>query len=541
LNPSTGFILLAVVLQIVSLDGTAQDHAPVSARPVVSIIEFADFQCPYCARQAPELRKLQAEYAGRVTVVFKNFPLPIHAHARAAHQAALAAGEQGKFWEMHDLIFAHPGRLSAGDFDYYADQLGLDKDRFYKALRGSATNTVIETDIVEGKKLGITATPTLLIDGHRIQGAQSYAALKRMTEAELKGEEWKIEAPAASAHVKVNTEGAPSKGELSAPVTIVEFSDFQCPFCAKAVAPLEGIMADQQGNLRWVFKNFPLGIHADAPLAHRAALAAGEQGKFWEMHDLIFAHQKIIKRAHLLSLAVQLNLDRERFLKDLDDPRLEARIQADRDEGVKVGVRATPTFVINGEVVSGFSLSRFQEIVRRQLANAVSRGPVDTQASLPELDLTLGPQDAPIKLEWYADLGSPLTARSAFALQQFLSAHAGSVSVQFRNFPLPHRDASMLLHEFALAAAVQGKFWAAEALLLANDKPKDRKELDILAAQLGLDRSRLWQEIESGKYVPYITRDLLHAKEIGVTGTPTFVVGGRRLDGVNGLQLLEEK
>jgi protein-disulfide isomerase len=541
LKPSTGLILLTVLLRILSLDGTAQDHAAVPAGPVVRIVEFADFQCSFCARQAPELRQLQAEYPGRVTVVFKNFPLPIHARARAAHQAALAAGEQDRFWEMHDLIYAHPGHLSAADFDHYADMLGLDKDRFHAALRSGVANTVIETDIAEGKKLGISATPTLLVDGHRIEGAQNYAALKRMTESELKGEKWKIEAPAVFAPVKVNTDGAPSKGELSAPVTIVEFSDFQCPFCAKAVTPLEGIMAGQQGNLRWVFKNFPLGNHADAPLAHRAALAAGEQGKFWEMHDLIFAHQKTIKRAHLLSLASQLNLDLERFQKDLDDPRLEARIQADRNEGVKAGVQATPTFVINGEVVSGFSLPRFQEIVRRQLANAVSPGPLNPQASLPDLDLTLGPQDAPIKIEWFADLGSPLTARSAFALQQFLSTHGGVVRVQFRNFPLPHRDVSMLLHEFALAAAVQGKFWAAEALLLADDKPKDRKELDTLALQLGLDRNRLWREIEAGTHVPYITRDLLLAKEIGVTGTPTFVVDGRKLDGVNGLELLEEK
>ncbi len=512
-----------------------------SASPVVSIVEFADFQCPFCARQAPELRRLQAEYGGRVSVVFKNFPLPIHAHARAAHQAALAAGEQGKFWEMHDLIYAHPGHLSAADFDHYADLLGLDKDRFHSALRGGAANTVIEADLAEGKKLGIAATPTLLVDGHRLQGAQTYAALKRITEAELKGEKWKSEAPVVSAYVKVNTDGAPAKGQLSAPVTVVEFSDFQCPFCAKAVAPLDQIIQNNQGNLRWVFKNFPLGIHADAPLAHRAALSAGEQGKFWEMHDLIFAHQKTMKRRDLLNFASQLHLDLDRFQKDLDDPRFEARIQADQDEGVRLGIRATPTFVINGEVVSGFSSSRFKEIVRRQLANAVPRSPADAKASLPDLDLTLGPQDAPIKIEWYADLGSSLTARSAFALQQFLTTHAGSVRVQFRNFPLPNRDASMLLHEFALAAAVQGKFWATEALLLADNKPKDRKELDALAGELGLDRSRLWKEIDAGEYLPYITRDLLYAKEIGVTGTPTFVVGGRKLDGVNGLQLLEEK
>jgi protein-disulfide isomerase len=541
LKPSSRLLLLVVLLQFAFPDGTAQDHAQASANPVVTIIEFADFQCPFCARQAPELRRLQAEYPGRVVLIFRNFPLPIHARAWAAHEAALAAAKQGKFWEMHDLIYAHPGHLMSADLDRYAEQLGMDKDRFHADLSSRAGDTVIENDLAEGKRLGITATPTVLVNGHRIQGMQSYAALKRMTESELKGEKWTVAAPAIPAQVKVNTEGAPAKGSLSAAVTIVEFSDFQCPFCAKALESLNQTIADNHGNVRWVFKSFPLGIHADAPLAHRSALAAGEQGRFWEMHDLIFAHQKTIKRAHLMNFASQLNLDLERFQKDLDDPRLEAKIQADRDEGIKAGVQATPTFVVNGEMIAGLSPAKFQEVIRRQRASAIPQGHPDTVASLPELELTLGPQDAPIKIEWYVDLGSPLTPRSAFALQQFMAMHAGSVRVQFRSFPLPNRDVSMLLHEFALAAADQGKFWAAEALLLADDNPKDRKELDTLASQLGVDQNRLWKEIESGKYVAYITRDLLHAKEIGVTGTPTFVVGDKKLDGVNGLQMLDKK
>ncbi len=515
---------------------------PAVTDPVVTIVEFADFQCPYCAEQAPDLRRLKADYSGRVVVVFKNFPLPFHARARAAHLAALAAERQGKFWEMHDLIFSHPGRLSTEDFDQYANLLGLDTARFHTDMEAASESAAVDRDVAEGEKLGVTGTPTLFVNGHKLEGVQHYARLKLAIQAELKGEQWLPAArPAVQKRVEVNTKGAPAQGPDSAPVTIVEFSDFQCPFCGGAVPLLKQLMAENSGKVRWVFKNFPLDFHADSPLAHMAALAAGEQGKFWEMHDLIFAHHQAIKHDDLLGLASSLKLDMARFQRDLDDPKLKERIEADKKEGTTLGIEGTPTFVINGEVVSGFSPTEFQGIVDRHLVQGTPAGRLDSQLTVPDLGLSLGPKDAPIKIQWYADLGSPLTARSAVALQQFMSAHAGAVQVQFKNFPLPNRDDSLLLHEFALAAAAQGKFWTVEALLLADSRPKDRNELKSLASQVGLDQNKLWAEIDENKYSPVINRDLIQAQDIGVKGTPTFVVGEKKLDGVNGLDTLNLK
>jgi protein-disulfide isomerase len=519
--------------------------ANLAAAPVVSIIEFADFQCPFCARTAPQLRKLQDEYRGKVQIVFKNFPLSFHSRSKPAHLAALAAGEQGKFWEMHDLIFSHPGHLADSDFDAYAEQLGLDKDRFHTAMHSTLELDKIDSDIAEGKEFGVTGTPTLIVDGHKIEGARTYAYLKRVVESRLNGEDWPNNATAQPAErVAVKTNGAPSLGAPSAPLTIVEFSDFQCPYCAGAAAALEKMVADNPGKIRLVYKNFPLDFHADAPLAHRAAAAAGVQGKFWEMHDLIFQHQRAIKRADLLGFATELKLDISRFERDLNDPDLKANIDADREEGANIGVTGTPTFVVNGKMISGFSEPEFRAMIARESGNGTIAESEDINkeslATLPHLDLSIGPRDAPVSIQWYVDLGSPLTARSAVALQRYIADHSGKVQVQFRNFPLSNHDGSMLLHEFVLAAAAQGKFWQTEALLLADSNTKDRNELKLLATQAGLDQKKLWLEVDAAKYAPLISRDLVSAKELGIAGTPTFVVGRKKLDGVNGLKMLDK-
>ncbi len=499
----------------------------------VTIIEYADFQCPFCAQQAPDVRKLQAEYPGTLTVTFKNFPLPFHKQSRAAHLAALAAGEQGKFWDMHDLIYQSPEHLAISDLDRYAAKLGLDLEKFHRSVEDPGQSKLIDKDIAGGHALGINATPTFVVDGHTLVGRQSYARLKQIIAAELKGESWMNPDP-----VSIDASNAPSQGLETAAVTIVEFSDFECPYCARAVPEVRRIIRANHDNVRFVFKNFPLDIHPDSQLAHMAALAAGEQGKFWPMHDLIFAHQKTIKREDLMGFAAQLSLDMKKFQADLESPLLQARIQSDKQEGERIGVNATPTFYVNGEEFSGFSAERMQTQIDQEVF-LPRPDQAQVTAALPDLDLTLGPKDAPIRVLWYADLTSPLTAKSAIALQQFMAAHVGAVRVEFKNFPLQSHPSALLVHEFALAAAAQGKFWTVESLLLSDPKPKDREELKALAFQAGIDQRRLWSEVNANKYASFISNNLKEARKAGVTGSPTFVVGDRKLDGVNALSALD--
>jgi protein-disulfide isomerase len=156
--------------------------------------------------------------------------------------------------------------------------------------------------------------------------------------------------------VELSTEDSPVLGAPMAPVTIVEFSDFECPFCAAARPMLERIVRESDGKVRLVFKHYPLDQHTHARKAARAAIAAGEQGKFWEMHDKLFENQKQLSKPDLIRYAKELGLDVEPFRKAMKSEETKKRIEADKAEGERVGVKGTPTVFVNGR--------RFEEPLR---------------------------------------------------------------------------------------------------------------------------------------------------------------------------------
>ena len=178
------------------------------------------------------------------------------------------------------------------------------------------------------------------------------------------------EAEAESDKVETVALGSsPSRGAADAPVTVVVFSDFQCPFCARAEATVRDLEAAYPGKIRFVFKNQPLPIHEHARLAAKAALAAGEQGKFWEYHDALFAHQKELDRTSLERYAEDLGLDLRRFRADLDGTRLDIAVEADITEAHRLEVKGTPEFFINGRGVQGAQpLPAFRAKVDQALA-----------------------------------------------------------------------------------------------------------------------------------------------------------------------------
>jgi protein-disulfide isomerase len=147
---------------------------------------------------------------------------------------------------------------------------------------------------------------------------------------------------------QIHTEGAPSHGSQMASVTIAEFSDYECPHCARAVPLLRQVERDFEGRVRVVHMNFPLSGHIHAMPAARAALAAGKQGKFWEMHYLLFENQRSLEPADIERYATQIGLDLTRFRADLASPEIEAAIAATRREGERLQIQGTPTIFING-------------------------------------------------------------------------------------------------------------------------------------------------------------------------------------------------
>jgi protein-disulfide isomerase len=146
----------------------------------ITIVEFSDFECPYCGRATPIVERLLEEYPGELRLVFMHYPLPAHTHAMPAARAALAAGLQGKFWEMHDLLFDHQTQLTDEDLDRYAASLGLDMERFHTDIRSAEVQRVIDGDRDLGHELDLDGTPTFFINGRRFrEGPQSLPAYIR--------------------------------------------------------------------------------------------------------------------------------------------------------------------------------------------------------------------------------------------------------------------------------------------------------------------------------------------------------------------------
>lgn len=165
----------------------ALDGAPMrgSKDAKVTIVEFSDFQCPYCGRVEPTLARILKEYGDDVRLAFKHLPLSMHPKAMPAHRAALAAGEQGKFWEMHDKIFANQADLSEAAYERYAEELGLDIERFKRDMTSKALEQKIEADKREAAALGVSGTPSFFINGYYLSGAQPYESFKAMIDRQL--------------------------------------------------------------------------------------------------------------------------------------------------------------------------------------------------------------------------------------------------------------------------------------------------------------------------------------------------------------------
>jgi protein-disulfide isomerase len=151
----------------------------------VLIVEFADYECPYCQRIHPELKKLQAEFAGKVAVAFKDFPLPMHPRAAKAAEAGRCAAEQGNFWDFHDLLFDGHQKLELAQLKEYARALKLDSARFDQCLDAGKQAASVQKDFAEGQRLGLTGTPSFFINGHFLSGAVKYDTLREVVEQQL--------------------------------------------------------------------------------------------------------------------------------------------------------------------------------------------------------------------------------------------------------------------------------------------------------------------------------------------------------------------
>lgn len=346
-----------------------------SDKALITVLVFSDFESFPCARSAGVLAGLLGQTRD-IRVIFKHAPAATNPNAMLAHEAALAAGAEGKFWEMHDILFENQTKLGRAGLLEYAKALGLDLPAFQQALDNHTYRPIIDRDLAEAKGLGVTTTPTFFVNGRRLVGPQGYASLGAVIESLLAGipksQRVQEEIVASGPAQAINLEHAPIRGPATAPVSLVEFSDFECPYCAETAPIVHQLLEAYPTQIRFAFKHYPLPMHKESPLAHEAALAANEQGKFWEMHDLLFTTQERLTRDDLIAKATQLKLDVPRFTKDLDSHRFKPFVEADRQEGNRLGVDGTPFFFINGHAISGgVGLADFKRLIDAAIKEAL--------------------------------------------------------------------------------------------------------------------------------------------------------------------------
>jgi protein-disulfide isomerase len=381
--------------------GDSPVRGPVDA--LVTLVVFCDFECPYCKKAQPTLDVLRTRYGDDLRIVFKHNPLiNNHPSAQLAAEAALAAHAQGRFWEMHDLLFANPRALAQEDLERHAQSLGLDMTRFRDELARHVHLPRIHADQELARHLGADGTPSFVINGTALFGAQPleafvqvidpvlararsiperdqvYARMAaeplppvarsvRRTRPMLEAAQVNPDKPIA---VRPNPK-APSRGNPDARVVVEFFADFECPFSGRHAETMQRLVQAYGDKVRFVWRDFPLPFHENArPAAEAAREALAQQGNegFWRMHDTLFANARALKREDLERYAQQQGLDMVRFRRVLD---LELRgdvLQEDVEAGAAAGVNGTPTTFINGKpLVGAHPFETFQEAINAAL------------------------------------------------------------------------------------------------------------------------------------------------------------------------------
>jgi protein-disulfide isomerase len=602
-------------------DGPDRFKVPVSAAQpsrgpadaLVTIVQWSDFQCPFCTRVEPTMDTILKDYAGKVRVVWRNNPLPFHKDAMPAAEAAMEAFEQGgekKFWAMHKKLFENQKALSRADIEKYGQEVGLDVNKLKQALDSHKHEAKIKADQTLAQSLGAGGTPAFFINGRFLSGAQPLPRFKEVIDDELKRVEKLLatgtpknkvyaaltkngltaaKAPGADPNApkprqpdpkavyKVPVGKSAAKGPADALVTIVEFSEFQCPFC-KRVGPTIKQITDTYGkDVRFVFKHNPLPFHKDAQLASEASLEARDQGKFWEYHDKLFENQQALARENLEQYAKELGLNAGKFKAALDTNKHKAETEQDQQLARSLGASGTPSFFINGRNLRGAQpFEAFKAVIDEELqkakdmvAKGTPRGQVyakviesgatapkfvegaagaaDARPAAPDADKvyqiaaapgapTKGGKRAKVVIHEFSEFQCPFCNRVLPTIKQVHEEYGDKVQIIWRNYPLPFHDKAQKAAEAALEVHAQGgdeKFWAYHDVLFANQQALSPEDLIKHAETVGgINTAKLKAALDTDKHKARVQADMDAVTKAGARiGTPSFFINGKLLQG----------
>ncbi len=380
----------------------------------VTIVAFDDFQCPFCRRFADALHKAMEKYPKDVRFVFINFPLRrIHKSAQLAAEVGMEAMAQGKFRQMHDKLFANQRQITRENVMKWAKEIGMDTGKLKQALDSGKWKKAIDAHLALGRRIGVRGTPTVLLNGRWFRSYRANEVIKAIEE-ELalikkrhipRGKAWQVLTAngvktIAELRGKKNnrkrdrrrrktldpnvrykitfTDQDPWRGTKDALVTIVEFSDYQCPFCRRVEGTIDQLLKDYQGKVKLVYLQNPLFFHKNARALTNAALEVlSEKGMdaFWKFHKLVFEHQRDVYKPDFMNVvkkfAQQVGADPAKVEEAAKTDKHKATIARHQALARKFMATGTPAFFINGYNLRGAQpIERFKAIIDRELKKA---------------------------------------------------------------------------------------------------------------------------------------------------------------------------
>lgn len=367
--------------------------------------------------------------------------------------------------------------------------------------------------------------------------------------------------------VRVPVDGLPVLGNVNAPVTIVAFTDYECPYCYRADERIAQLRGEYGERVRLVIASHPLPMHDRASPAARAFLAAVEQGKGDAMHARLFSKDASLDDEGLMRAARDVGLDLALFDKARKGASTEAALRKAEAIGESLSVEGTPTFFVNGRrLVGARPLDAFRALIDEELDKAQSvleRGVAPSKlydailATLPEapppkareaegaeqvFDVGIegaplrGLARAPVTIVFFSDFECPFCVKAETTLRSLERQNPNKIRVAFRHRPLPMHPHARLAAKASIAADRQGRFWEYHDVLLAHRDALARDDLDRYAAQVGLDLVRFGRDLDDPALEARIAADEKAADTLGVKGTPTAFVNGRRIVGAQPIE-----
>lgn len=384
-------------------------------KPRVEILEFTDFECPYCEDAQGTLERILDHY-GPCSVRITTIPKPLQRTSGARDAAILAAraAQDGPeaYERAHRAFFEVDDLLSPEVLMTLAKDVGLTEAAVDEALKDPALGAFVDWGVFVGNQGDARGTPTFFVNGHLLVGAQPFETFAQIIEGELKfsrdregrwGDRWlagrlALNAPVVYAlllegrrleelpdreeaaalekdeglappdelevHEVQVRETDPIRGHETAPVTVVTFNDFECPFCVKLNQTLKEVSAQYGDQVRFVSKQYPLPFHNQARGAAKAALCAHDQGAYWAFHDGLYQHSRALGEKMFQRLARTLKLNLKTFKRCWASKDTDRRVDQDMMQATELGVSGTPVSFVNGFQIRGaVPLSHYQAVI----------------------------------------------------------------------------------------------------------------------------------------------------------------------------------